>query len=112
MEFIIGKKYEREFKYAFLLISGCAALRKDYWTEGSIEGGDPVIFVRSGNGYHTYSYDENVTNAQFAGEEENGDGVSQGFTEDGATWFALLRGNSSAISPDANWQNLMFQPTV
>lgn len=116
MEFIIGKKYEREFKYAFLLISGCAALRKDYWTEGSIEekGGklvydDPVIFVKSGNGSHSYRYDDNVQNAQFADEENNGGGNAQGFTEDGATWFAILRGGGAAISPDANWQNLMFQ---
>ncbi|MBQ7879977.1 MAG: hypothetical protein IJ317_04950, partial [Clostridia bacterium] len=115
MEFIIGKKYEREFKYAFLLIKGCAALRSDYWTEGNIVDGDkpvyddPVIYVKSGGGHHSYRYDEEVANARFAGEGDGDGTVTQGFTAQGATWFAGLRGDESAVSPDANWQNLMFQ---
>lgn len=97
MKVLVGRKYEEEFKNAFLLISECMAL-EECSVQGSLKSKTAEIVY----GGMTYRYDEAIENAQFAGEEAI-NGQEQGFTAFGATWFSELRGEGLVNSADALW---------
>ncbi len=111
MEIRIGRNYETEFASVFRLVSECRAAfspRDGYGTEGRLEDvelGRPGAVIRKGTSSYIYSPD--ITNARFLDDDDDQTVDEEGFGKDGASWFRALRGDTGAISADAEWIRLM-----
>ena len=108
MEILVGNTYVKEFSSIFRLVKDCPAFSgRDFKAEGDIELIDrgERLTVRDGN--NSYTYVSYIPNAQFVDDDDDDTTEEIGFSENGASWFRGLRGESSAESADAQWMRFI-----